>query len=92
MKQIPRGQNSHVDSLAMLVTFLGSSLPRVIIVEDTDSSSLTKVSSIGVYGLHVGTSCMDPIVTFLKRGVLPKDKYEVEKVRRSTPCYWLSKE
>ena len=68
------------------------SLPQVVVVEDMNCSSFTKVSSIGVYGLHVGTSCMDPIVTFLKRGVLPKDKYEVEKVRRSTPCYWLSKE
>nr|POE97769.1 ribonuclease hi [Quercus suber] len=27
LKQIPRGQNSHVDSLAMLATYLGSSLP-----------------------------------------------------------------
>ena len=56
LKQIPRGQNSYVDSLAMLVTFLGSSLPWVIVVEDMDSSSLIKVSSIEVYNLHVGTS------------------------------------
>ena len=34
LKQIHRGQNSYVDSLAMLATSLGSSLPRVVIVED----------------------------------------------------------
>jgi len=55
----------------MLATSLGSSLPQVFVVEDMDSSSLTKVSSIEVYNLHVGTSWMDPIVTFLKKGVLP---------------------
>ena len=33
---------------------------------------------------------MDPIVTFLKQGLLPKDKCEAEKVRRSALRYWLS--
>ena len=36
LKQIPRGQNCHANSLAMLATSLGSSLPRVV-VEDMDS-------------------------------------------------------
>ena len=87
MKKIPRGQNSHADSLAMLATSLGSSLPRVVIVEDMDISSLTRVSLIGVYSLHVGLSWMDPIVTFLKQGSLLKDQCEAEKVRRSAPRY-----
>ena len=34
IKQVPRSQNSHADSLAMLATTLGSGLPLVIIVED----------------------------------------------------------
>ena len=42
MRHIPRGQNSHADSLVMLATSLGSSLPRVLIVEDMDSSSLQR--------------------------------------------------
>ena len=57
-----------------------------------DSSSLMKVSSVGVYNLHVETSWMDPIMTFLKRGVLPEDKHEAEKVCRGAPRYWLSEE
>ena len=32
---------------------------------------------------------MDPLVTFLKQGLLPEDKGEVEKV---PPRYWLSEE
>ena len=35
---------------------------------------------------------MDPIVTFLKQRLLLEDKGEVEKVRKSAPCYWLSEE
>ena len=74
----------------MLATSLGSSLPRVVVVEDMDSSSLTRVSLVGVYNIHVGASWMDPIVTFLKQGLLPEDKCETEKECRSAPCNWLS--
>ena len=92
MKKIPRGRNSHADSLAMLATSLCLSLPWVVVVEDMNSSSLTKVSSVGVYSIHVRTSRMDPIVTFLQKGVLLEDKHEAEKMRKSAPHYWLSKE
>ena len=76
----------------MLATSLCLSLPRVVVVEDMNSSSLTKVSSVGVYSIHVRTSWMDPIVTFLKKGVLPEDKHEAEKMHKSAPYYWLSEE
>ena len=76
----------------MLATSLRSSLPWVVVVKDMDSSSLMKVSSVGLYNLHVGTRCMDPIMTFLKRGVLLEDKHEAEKVCRGAPRYWLSEE
>ena len=33
---------------------------------------------------------MDPIVLLLKEDVLPEDKFEVDKVRRKTPRFWLS--
>ena len=35
---------------------------------------------------------MDPLVTFLKQGLLPKDGGKVEKIRRKAPHYWLSEE
>ena len=56
LMKIHRGQNSHADFLAMLVTSLGSNLPRVVIVEDMDGSSLTKGPSVWVYSLQVGPS------------------------------------
>ncbi|XP_075669744.1 uncharacterized protein LOC142639458 [Castanea sativa] len=92
LKQIPRGQNSHADSLATLATSLGSRLPWVVIFEGMDSSSLTKVSLVEMHSLHVRTSWMDPIITFPKQGLLPEDKCEAEKVSRSAPRYWLSEE
>ena len=76
----------------MLATSLGSSLPRVVIAEDMDNFSLTRVSLIGVYSLHVGLSWMDPIVTFLKQELLPEEKYEAEKMCRNAPHYWLFEE
>ena len=35
---------------------------------------------------------MDPLVLFLKEGVLPHEKREAEKIQRKAPCFWLSKE
>ena len=52
-----------------------------------NSLSLTRAPLIGVGNLHVGPSWMDPIVNFLKQGLLLEDKCEAEKVRRSAACY-----
>ncbi|XP_075654844.1 uncharacterized protein LOC142625014 [Castanea sativa] len=79
VRQIPRGQNAHVDSLAMLATSLGSKLPRTVMVEDLMNSSLASISAIGIHSIQVGPSWMDPIITFLKHGLLPEDKVEAEK-------------
>ena len=51
LRQIWRGQNSHADSLAMMATSSGISLPRVITVEDMaapshDDQFLVRVRSI----------------------------------------------
>ena len=35
---------------------------------------------------------MDPIVLFLKKDILPKDKSEAKKVRRKAPQFWLSED
>ena len=32
---------------------------------------------------------MDPIVLFLKEDVLPESKFEVDKIRRKVPQFWL---
>ena len=39
LQHIPRGGNSHADSLAMLAPSLAQNLPRVILVEDLSKPS-----------------------------------------------------
>ncbi|XP_075670280.1 uncharacterized protein LOC142640066 [Castanea sativa] len=92
VQQVPRGHNSHADSLAMLATSLGSKLPRMVMVEDLLSSSLTSIPAVRVHSIHVGPSWMDPIIAFLQHGILPEDRKMAETIRRSAPRYWLSEE
>ena len=66
-KQIPRGQNSHADSLEFLATSLESSLSQVLVIKEIDTSSLKGESLIGECSLYVGPSWMDPIVNFLRQ-------------------------
>ena len=35
---------------------------------------------------------MDPIVLFLKKDILPKEKSEADKMRRKAPRFWLSED
>lgn len=76
----------------MLATSLVSNLSRVIIVEDMANLSLLEKLSFGVHSIQVGPSWMDPLITFLRQGLLPEDGGEAEKIRMKAPCYWLSKE
>ena len=92
LRQIWRGQNSHVDSLAMLATSSGTSLPRVIIMEDMAAPSHDDQSSVRVHSIQVRISWMDPLVSFLKLGYLSKDKGEAKKIHRRAIRYWLSRE
>ena len=47
---------------------------------------------ICVYHVRIGPSWMDPIIQFLSKDVLPKDKSEVEKIQRKAPQLWLSED
>ena len=47
---------------------------------------------VGVHQLRVDPSWMDPLVSFLKDGVLPDDKEEAKKKQRKAPRFWLSDE
>ena len=43
-----------------------------------------------VHQIKVGPSWMDSIVLFFKEDILPKDKFEADKVRRKAHRFWLS--
>ena len=71
LQHIPRGGNTHADSLATVATSSAQTLPRVILVEDLGKSSGEKGKMIYVPHVRVGPSWMDPIIQFLSKDVLP---------------------
>ena len=92
LSHIPRSGNTNVDSLATLATSSAQDLPRVILVEDLCTLTLTKRDLLQVHQIKLGPSWMDPILLFLERDILPKEKLEAEKVRRKAPRFWLSED
>ena len=56
LQHIPRGGNTHADSLATLATSLAQNLPRVILVEDLGKPSGEKGNMIYVPYVRVGPS------------------------------------
>lgn len=50
------------------------------------------MTRVRVHQIGVGPSWMDSLVAFLKEGMLPPEKGEVEKIRRNAPHFWLFEE
>ena len=71
----------------MLATSSAQNLPRVILIEDLGKPSGEKGNMIYVPHVRIGPSWMDPIIQFLSKDVLPKDKLEAEKIRRKAPRF-----
>ena len=80
LEQVPRSKNSHADSLATLATTSKVKLPRIILVEDLVSPTYNAQVLIRIYFMRVGPSWMDPVVTFLTDGTLPKDNAKADKI------------
>ena len=89
---IPRSGNMHVDSLTTLATSSAQDLPRVVLVEDLYTPTSIYHGMPRIHQIKLGPSWMDSISLFLEKDILPKEKSEVEKVRRKAPRFWLSKD
>ena len=92
LSHIPRGENTHADSLAILATSSVRNLPLVIIVEDLCTPTSTRKDVLQVHQVNLAPSWMDPILKFLESDTLPEEKMEAEKIRRKAPRFWLSKD
>ena len=92
LSHISRSGNTHVGSLATLVTSSAGKLPRIILVGHLSRASKIVKDTIRAHEVRVGPSWMDPIVAFLKNDILPEGKLEAEKIRRNTTRFWLSKD
>ena len=85
LSHIPRGENTHADSLATLATSSVRNFPRLIIVEDLPTPTSPKNDVCQVYQANLAPSWMDPILKFLESDILPEEKVEAEKIRRKAP-------
>ena len=92
LQHLPRGGNTHADSLATLATSSAQNLPCIILVEDLGRPSGKKGKMVCVPHVRVGPNWMDPIIQFLSKDVLPKDKSDAKKIRRKAPRFWLSED
>ena len=92
LEQFPQGKNSHADSLATLATISKEDLPQIILIESYVLPAYDELPPVGVNFMKIGPSWQDPLVTFLKDGILPEDKVEAEKVHRKAPRFWLSED
>ncbi|XP_065628160.1 uncharacterized protein LOC112010814 [Quercus suber] len=90
LSHIPKSGNSHADSLATLATSSTVGLPRIILVKHLKKASEVARGAIPIHQVEMGPSWMDPIMRFLKDDVLPEEKSEAEKIRRSASRFWLS--
>ena len=73
----------------MLASSSAGELPRFILVKHLDRVSEVAKDTIRIHEVKVGPNWMDPIVKFLKDNILPKERSEVEKIRRNAPQFWL---
>ena len=92
LSHISRSGNTHVDSLATLATSSAGKLPLIILVEHLSKASKLTKDMVRAHEVREGPSWMDPIVTFLKDGILHEGKLETEKIRRNATRFWLSED
>ena len=80
LSYIPKSGNTHAYSLATLATSSAQDLPRVILVEDLCTPTPLKRDLPRIHQIRLGPSWMDPILLFLERDILPKEKSKAKKV------------
>ena len=83
---VPRSGNVHADSLAMLATSSAQHLPQVILVKDLYKPTETRETA-QIHQIRVGPSWMDPIIRFLREGILPEKRMEADKIRMKATSY-----
>ncbi|KAH9750796.1 Ribonuclease H [Citrus sinensis] len=85
--QIPREQNSRADTLARMAAVADPKMPKSVPLEVKSSPSIEQ--NLGVLRIEQKCSCMDPIISYLRDGVLPPDKLRARKVRAQASRYTM---
>lgn len=77
--QIPREQNSQADILVRMAAVADPKMPKSIPLEVKSSPSIEQ--NLEVLRIEQKCSWMDPIISYLRDGVLPPDKLRAQKIR-----------
>ncbi|KAL5571307.1 hypothetical protein UlMin_020904 [Ulmus minor] len=77
--QVPRAENTNADALARLATGLEERLLKTVPIEILEVPSIDKPEQVG--SIVVRPCWMDPIISFLRDGTLPTDKFEARRLR-----------
>ncbi|KAL5555160.1 hypothetical protein UlMin_037396 [Ulmus minor] len=88
--QIPRNENTNADALARLATGLEDSLLKTVPLEILDEPSIDKRQQVDA--ISDKPTWMDPIITYLRDGTLPQDKFEARRLRYRSARYFLDKD
>ena len=67
-----------------------TSIPHPLLVDFLPKPSIEDHEAEEVYCAELGPSWMDPIILFLKDGILPAEKKEANKIRAKSQRFWLS--
>ena len=79
IKQIPRAENTRADLLSKLATLAPAKLPKEVLFEVLKYPSTEEPQL--VMEINHEPSWIDPLVVYLKDGVLPHDAKEARKLR-----------
>ena len=88
---MPRSHNSHADSLATLASSLDDCIPRMIIIELLETSSIEHQTMLVVTS-KLGSNWLDPYIAFLSDGSLLMNDKEAKKVRRTSAQFGFSED
>ncbi|XP_059670727.1 uncharacterized protein LOC132316237 [Cornus florida] len=89
--QIPREENGKADALARLATALEPEINKNIPLEYLDELSISQERQIEVQQAILSVEWADPIIRYIKDGVLPTDRVEAQKVKIRAARYTLIK-
>jgi len=87
--QVPRAKNENADARARLATSLEEHLLKTVPIEILEAPSINKPEHVGSIVVH--PCWMDPIISFLRDGTLPVDKFEARRLRFKSARYFLDK-
>ncbi|XP_024037570.1 uncharacterized protein LOC112097200 [Citrus clementina] len=85
--QIPREQNSRADILARMAAVADPKMPKSVPLEVKSRPSIEQ--NLGVLRIEQKGSWRDPIVSYLRDGVLPPDKLRARKIRAQASRYTM---